>query len=167
MKYIIDGNNLAGKLEILYDDNWQQELIELLKDHFSSASKQVILVFDSVDPMGDKYQTGNITVIHAPKDGYYQSADDKIKELIETRTHESEKTTIVTDDIEIRKSIEESEAGEIYLQLSSELAQKLEWSKNKEEESGEIDNKTGLGDDEVDEVNKELLEQFKRKKKDK
>lgn len=166
MFYVIDGNNLAGKMELLYKDDWQQELIELLENYFANTRKEIILVFDSADPMGDKYRLKGITIIHAPKDEYYQSADDKIKELIQnhlTRVNKSEKMMVVTDDIEIREEVEEGKnKGDkgIFSELSSELARKLGQFESKEGKGGKIDNKTGLGDDEVDKINEELRKKW-------
>ena len=81
MIYVIDANNLAGKLNILDDENFDKKLISNIKKYFFNKNNSVYLVFDSNDPMGDKYKEDNIAVIYTPRDNYYKGADDKIIEL--------------------------------------------------------------------------------------
>ena len=103
MRYVIDGNNLAGKMDLLKEKEWQKELIYTLREYFAHSKKEIILVFDSNDPWGDKYPLSPLTVIHAPRDQYYRSADDKILELIEQAEKERE-LVVITDDLEIGRA---------------------------------------------------------------
>ncbi|RLC38288.1 hypothetical protein DRH27_02655, partial [Candidatus Falkowbacteria bacterium] len=63
MLYIIDANNLAGKLKMLGEENFDKKLRDLIKEYFKKKKSLVILVFDSSDPMGDKITDGNITLV--------------------------------------------------------------------------------------------------------
>lgn len=83
MLYIIDGNNLAGALNLLGRRDFDQELISLISSHFQLKLIDVFLVFDSVLQMGDKRQFGNVQVVYAPRDEFYEDADAKIVEIIE------------------------------------------------------------------------------------
>ena len=103
MRYIIDANNLAGQLGILKEDEFAQKLIVLIKQWLGEKKRQVFLVFDSADPMGDKQVFGNLTVIYTPKDNYYKSADDKIIELADR--NESNSLCVVTDDRGLIKEV--------------------------------------------------------------
>lgn len=164
MMYIIDGNNLAGKLDLLRDESCNQKVIDRLSQYFGNTKKEVVLVFDSVDPLGDKYTVNNLTVIYSPRDGHYVSADDKIMELIDNNRHRE--VTVVSDDIEIRKKVEELNSkgyNNLNNKKASDLAFDIEDHKIRQENKN-IDKRRGLSDDEVDEMNEELLEQFKQKK---
>jgi len=114
MQYIIDANNLAGKLKMLGEKNFDKKLRDLIREYYKEKKSRVILVFDSSDPMGDKITDGNITLVYTPKDRYYNGADDKIIELIERElsVERSELNslggtiTVVTDDRDLIKRIE-------------------------------------------------------------
>jgi predicted RNA-binding protein with PIN domain len=171
MKYIVDANNVAGKLKMLGEKHFDKKLIELIKLYNTRKAKKVILVFDGDDPMGDRVTIDqNITVIYSPKDGYYQSADDKIVEMVE-RVAETEslkfdtfqeQVTIVTDDIGLRKRLEklEEETGQkIYLKRATELAEEF---KNITKEQPIEDGKRGLDDDAMDKINDDLLREWQK-----
>ena len=55
MIYLIDANNLAGKLGILKNENFDKLLIKIIRHWPASRKNKIFLVFDSADPMGDKY----------------------------------------------------------------------------------------------------------------
>lgn len=121
MPYLIDANNLAhalfragqaGKLELLEEENFDQRLIEIIKKWISRYSrdnkkKRVTLVFEGTDTMGDKIIEENLTIIRAPRDDYYKSADDKIIELIENED-KPEQLVVISDDREILQAAEEA-----------------------------------------------------------
>lgn len=109
MNYIIDANNLAGKLGLLDQNDFDKKLIEILRLYFFRKEIRIILVFDSHDPMGDKFIIDNIEVIYTPSDNYYKSADDKIAEIIRQKPKQM---IIVTDDIELVERIEKVEREE-------------------------------------------------------
>jgi len=109
--------------------------------------------------MGDKLVDGNMTVIYTPKDNYYRSADDKIIEIALINRKES--IRVITDDIEIREKIEKINLDEnldIELERASDFAMRLKKYVEKEDE---IDNKEGISDDEVNDINNELLDIWK------
>ena len=153
-------------MDLLEDKERNQKVIESLSEYFQSSRKQIWLVFDSVDPMGDKYTQYGMTVIFSPRDGYYSSADDKIMELIDNDL--GQEMTVVSDDIEIRKKVEELNYkgyNTLNTKKASELASEIEDNKTRQE-NGDIDKGVNLSKDELDEINEELLKKFKRKKGD-
>ncbi len=81
MNYIIDANNLAGKLDLLNEDDFDQKLIKIIQNYLGDKQKIIVLVFDSLDPLGDKLDLGNLQVIYSARDNYNKSADDKILEI--------------------------------------------------------------------------------------
>lgn len=168
MRYIIDANNLAGQLDILDEENFDLKLIELIKQWLGDFKHQVFLVFDSLDPMGDKQVLGNLTVIYAPRDNYYQSADDKIIELAEdigaipsnkAGKHGSP-LQVITNDRDLIKAVKktsEQNGRNVKFTSTADLAQKLKTNINKVDDSHE-DGQRGLSDSQVRQINKELEE---------
>jgi len=152
---IIDANNLAGKLNLLKEESFDEKLIGLLGRYKKS---KYILVFDGRDIMGDKYARGNLTVIYTPKDKFYRSADDKIVELARIYLNSGEGAKIITDDLEIIAKVEKiinDSGGKIVLEKASLFAQKLNsYLENKRD--GEK-----LADDEIDDINQDLLKVWK------
>jgi predicted RNA-binding protein with PIN domain len=164
MIYLIDGNNLAGKLDFLGDEDCNRNLEEALALYFADTKKKIIVVFDSLDPLGDKYTKNNLQIIYSPRDGYYSSADDKIMEIIEQKYGQD--MVVISDDIEIREKAEEfNQRG--YNNLNSQKATDFAFDIKKrqaEQENKKIDNNKGLSDDEIKEINREMLEKFRKKK---
>lgn len=152
---IIDANNLAGKLNLLKEEAFDEKLIKLISQYKKS---KYILVFDGRDRLGDKYEKGNITVIYTPKDEFYKSADDKIVELARKYLNSGEGAKIVTDDLEIIGKVEKiinDSGGKINLEKATEFAKKLNsYFANKREEKI-------LADDEIDDINQNLLKVWK------
>jgi len=152
---IIDANNLAGKLDLLKEEAFDEKLIKLIGQYKKS---KYILVFDGRDRMGDKYEKGNITVIYTPKDSFYKSADDKIVELARIYLNSGEGAKIITDDLEIISKVEKivnDSGGKISLEKASMFAQKLNsYLENRREENK-------LADDEIDDINQDLLKAWK------
>jgi len=100
MPYLVDANNLAGKLNLLNKKDFDQKLITVIKRFIDRTNKKIILVFEGIDPMGDKLARGNLTIIFSPRDDYYKSADDKIIEIINNET-KPEQLVVISDDREI------------------------------------------------------------------
>ncbi|MCD4761361.1 NYN domain-containing protein [bacterium] len=164
MTYIIDANNLAGKLKILGEVNFDKKLIRIIKDYNQGKGRQIMLVFDGYDSMGDKIVINEkFTVIYSPRDRYCSSADDKICELVE-RIGGSDKNfpgnneyVIVTEDNELINRIEkikEQTKQSIKTEATLKFIERLR--KRWEEEEKELENR-GLEDRQVNKINKELL----------
>lgn len=163
MIYIIDANNLAGKLKILGKDNFDKKLIETIREFNKGKDRQIILVFDGLDPMGDKITINDkFTVIYSPQDRYCSSADDKICELVERIGKDDENLpnnneyVVVTEDNELINRIEkirERIKQRIKTEASSRFIERLH---KRCEEEKEPKNR-GLEDKQVNKINKELL----------
>ncbi len=149
MPYLIDGNNLAGKLRLLGQPNFDQELILIIKDFLIEKNKKAILIFDSNDPLGDRYTEDNLTVIYTPRDAVYENADDKIIELMK-----NEKTpqdwVVISDDLSI---IDEAGKLDIEVVLARDFAQKLI-------PNIEIEDEDELSEFEQGEITDELLDEW-------
>lgn len=107
MIYYIDANNIAGKMGILGEKNFDQKLISLVKGFFSNTNHRVRLVFDGFDAMGDAYGDSRIKVYYAPKDAVNPNgADDKIINLLVNDCQDDEMKgqviCLVTDDIDLK-----------------------------------------------------------------
>lgn len=83
MAYLIDGNNLAGRLGILDEQGFDTKLVHMISEFCEEADEEATLVFDSADILGDRFTEGPVTVIYTPRDAIYENADDKIVELME------------------------------------------------------------------------------------
>lgn len=155
MIIIIDANNLAGKLNLLKEKDFDEKLIRLMAKY---KKKKYILVFDGRDSTGDKYQRENITVIYTPKDSYYKSADDKIIELAKENINNGEGAKVITDDLEIINKVIEiinESGGKIEMEKAAEFAKKInDYLENKKQE----EDFTG---EERDDINEELLKIWK------
>lgn len=156
MKYIIDANNLAGKLGILGEKGFDKLLIEEIKKLNRKKSRKYVLVFDSLDPMGDKYMDEGVVVIYTPRDDFYIGADDKVMELLSSRDDDF---VLITDDLELIKRVEQMEIREDFVVTkirASDFAKRIFCDDN-----FETDKKFLLEKDEVDEINTELLGYWK------
>jgi len=149
MPYLIDANNLAGKLHLLSETDWDQELIDIVKDYFIAREQKAILVFDSNDPLGDRYTDGNITVIYTPRDVLYNNADDKIIELMKNEKR-PEDWIVVSDDLNI---IHEAGKLDIEVILARDFAKKIV-------PSVEVDDEDELSEREEDEITDELSNEW-------
>ena len=161
MMYIIDANNLAGKLEILFHENFDTEMIGIMKEFFLGKKMKIVLVFDSNEPMGDKIIDDNIEIIYTPRDNYYNCADDKILEIAINEINSgvgNNQISVVTDDIDLREAVQKAADKKDYsinLIRSTDFALKIINKKNKEEYF--LENDRGLDDDEEDRITKDLL----------
>jgi len=166
MIYIIDANNLAGKLKMLGHEDFDMELLFMLEEYNRERQKRFILVFDGQELMGDKREYGKITLVRSPKDKYFESADDMVVELVKVNlgllhmpTEPGEQVTVITDDIGLRKRVEkimEQYGKKLFLMRVTEFADKLLTSKTEEE-------KEDLSEDEMDKISRDLLAQWKDK----
>jgi len=150
MPYLIDANNLAGKLKILNNPGFDQELISLAKTYLTPRGKKAILVFDSNDPLGDRYTEDNITVIYTPRDAVYENADDKIIELMENEKR-PEDWVVVSDDMRI---IDEAQRYDIEVMLASDFAKKLMPEADFDDDDEEFNGEN------VEALNSELLDEW-------
>ncbi len=149
MPYLIDGNNLAGKLHLLGQLNFDQELIIIIKDFLSLKDKKAILVFDSNDPLGDRYTEDNLTVIYTPRDAVYANADDKIIELMENEKKPQD-WIVVSDDMKI---IDAAQKLDIDIILATEFAKKLV-------PGIEVEDEDELSESEQNEITDELMDEW-------
>lgn len=164
MIYIIDANNLAGKLGILFQDSFDKEMIGIMKDYFVGKKMKIFLVFDSNEPMGDKIIDDNVEIIYTPRDNFYNSADDKILEIAINEINSgagNNQITVVTDDIDLRESVQEAADKKDYsinLIRSTDFAFKI-LSKKRQEEYV-LEDERGLGADGEEEITKEMMKRW-------
>lgn len=149
MPYLIDANNLAGKLRLLNQPGWDQNLISEIKSYFNERGQKAILVFDSKDPLGDRYTDGQITVIYTPQDAIYENADDKIIELMKNEKSPQD-WIIVTDDMHI---IDEANKLDIEVFLARDFAKKLM-------PAAEVEDEEEFLESEQEEIIDELIEEW-------
>lgn len=155
MLHLIDANNLAGKLDLRGEENFDRLLIDLIKKYNQEKHRQICLVFDSTDPMGDKFTEDAVTIIYTPKDNYYKNADDKIIEIVLKNKKKS--IRVITDDIEIKNKIEKLNLDEnlkIELEQAGDFAEKI---KRQTEDKNKINSQDIISDDEKEKLNDELL----------
>lgn len=164
MIYIIDANNLAGKLGILFQDSFDKEMIGIMKDYFVGKKMKIVLVFDSNEPMGDKIIDDNVEIIYTPRDNYYNSADDKILEIAINEINSwagNNQITVVTDDIDLRESVQEAADKKDYsinLIRSTDFAFKILNKKRQEEYV--LKDERGLDAEDEDRITKDLLKRW-------
>lgn len=156
MIHVIDANNLAGKLDLLKQKDFDRQLTEIVKEFYAEKKIQVFLVFDSLDPMGDKIRSGYLTIVYTPRDSHYSSADDMIIELVEATT--KRQVRVITDDLEIIEKVEEIGEGsdkDIQILKATKFAKQLEFGIER--------NEIEKGDYEDEELNEELLKAWQAK----
>jgi hypothetical protein len=163
MIYIIDANNLAGKMGMLGKENFSEELSAIIKSYKPEKNHLYFLVFDSNEMMGDQYRLNDkVSLIFAPRDGYYKDADDKIVELAEKFAplkSEHGKVVIVSDDLEIKEKVDNLNKEKnlsLKFESTSDFYQKLKFYFQKS-----IDKDDELSEDEEDEINKEFMNFWK------
>lgn len=166
MIYIIDANNLAGQMKILFEDDFDKKLIQIVKEYFFNKKMKISLVFDSNEPMGDKYLDNNIEVIYTPRDNYYQSADDKVLELVSREIDNgvgNNQITVVTDDLDLSELVEKSAKKRNYSLViikARDFAKKIQRKINTSDdaqEKKELDYQSG------EKITKELFKLWKDK----
>jgi hypothetical protein len=72
---------------------------------------KVCLVFDGHDSLGDKSGHGLLTIVYSPKDKYYQSADDKIVEILSRVSRRENDLILITSDRELTRRAQKSLAN--------------------------------------------------------
>ncbi|OGF25631.1 hypothetical protein A2227_00265 [Candidatus Falkowbacteria bacterium RIFOXYA2_FULL_47_19] len=172
MHFIIDANNLAGKLKMLGQDDFDRKLIDMIREFNRDRGVNITLVFDGTDKMGDKILIDhNLTVIYSPKDDFYRSADDKIVEMVRGSFISGDFAgaergiVVVTDDNLLRQRLEAA-AGEtrygVRLERSTDWAERIIRKKEKIDEADNDDkNKGGLSDGEIYGLNEKLKKIWK------
>jgi hypothetical protein len=158
MIHIIDANNLAGKLGLLKKNNFDREIIEILKVYYFKKKIKVFLVFDGVDFMGNKFDEGFLTIFYTPRDNFYKSADDKIIEIVENLRYRDELSSqpvkdeiiVITDDLDI---IEKLKNANVNFIKATDFAGNI---KDIITEDDNIDDKH-LSDEEIKKIDRELI----------
>ncbi len=153
MRYIIDANNLAGRLELLDEEDFDKILIEEIKKLNKKKRREYFLVFDSSDPMGDKYIDEGVVVIYTPKDSFYKNADDKIVELVKKHVNDS---VLVTDDLGLIGRIEKIEVKQDVKITKIKTIDFLEEIVLKNFSS--YSEKEKLSNEEINDINKEMFD---------
>ena len=157
MIYLIDANNLAGKMGILREQDFDKTLINIVRNFFKADNNQIFLVFDSIDPLGDRFDDDGVEVIYAPKNEVYNEADEKVIEI--AKSLKDKEFTLITDDAEIIKEVKKFSKS-VILKSSLDTAARIE-KKQRREEFEREDEKIDSGIDE-DGLARELLQEWKR-----
>jgi hypothetical protein len=183
MNFIIDAKNLAGKLGILGEKDFDRHLIAIIRTWLGQKKKTVVLVFDSLDPMGDRESDGYLEIIYSPRDGYQRTADEKIIDIFSQwslwersqtgsaytlniiGSLQKDDLSFVSDDIDLRQRVKVITAGlreKIKLLSCEEFIAFLE---GKEIDSSIEDSEDrGLDSEETAAINSELLALWKKSK---
>ena len=144
---------------LLEEDNFDWLLINIIKDYFKG--KEVILIFDGLDSLGDKIIKGKLTVIYTPKDEYYNSADDKILEIAENLIKKDE-IKIISDDRQLKEKlgkISQDNYKSFFFESAGDLAEKIKLKEAKRK--SQFDESDELSQDEQEEINNDLLKIWK------
>jgi predicted RNA-binding protein with PIN domain len=157
MIHVIDGNNLAGKLKILSQKNFDKSLVIRLKDYYQRKKINVYLVFDGRDSLGDRSEQGYLTIIFSPQDRYYESADDKIVEIVGNLSASTkDDITLITSDRELISRAQNKakrQGKKLILTSSDKFAEKLI-----QEPIAAKNSKDELDSSAVEKINQELLD---------
>jgi hypothetical protein len=160
MPYLIDANNLAGKMGILKEKDFDRRLVQVLCGYLTIKNRKMILVFDGIGSMKNLPGDRRLEIIYAG-DYSYGSADEKILDMIRFGQID-QSHIIITDDLGIIQELERImiNKGDYKVIRSSDFAKEIARTLNKDL-SEEEDNKEELGPREVKEINEELLELWK------
>ncbi len=111
MPYLIDGNNLSYALARLSKNdnfipekncNFASDLVNVLEEFNQKKKRKIFLVLDSPDGFMDQYEYNLIKVIYVPRNEIYNSADDKIIEILSnSKSKRDYSFTLVSDDQEL------------------------------------------------------------------
>lgn len=163
MFYIIDGNNLAGKIGLLGQVDFDKMLASRLRDFFGLKRHKVILVFDSNDFMGDRSAEGNIEIIYTPRDGFYKNADDKVLEVVINFLADEdfkEEVCVVTDDLDLQEKVRlaiayHAKKRRVKIEQSTDFAARMKAAADFEAQKGLSDKSPA--EEESSDLNAELL----------
>lgn len=152
MTFIIDANNLAGKLGLLETADFDKILISEIEKNFAHKQIRIFLIFDSADPYGDKYNLNLLTVIHAPAMREFGGgADNKI---IEVARQTKDEGFVISDDIDLKNKIDSLEIKKIKTVKTDYIINRMNRLKSDED-------KIELDKNEADNIMKELLKKWK------
>lgn len=156
MHYVIDANNLAGRLQLLDKQDFDKQLILIIKNFFVAKKHRIDLVFDGRDNMGDKFKDENVNIIYTPRDSYYIGADDKIVELVNGDLEGLEHgfVFVVTDDLELIERVKKV-SDKIQILRVSEFALQIKIQSEIE------DVEESLSAEEEDEITREMMRIWK------
>ena len=116
-----------------YQD-FDKMLLVRLKDFFGNKQNKVILIFDSNDLMGDRYNDGLIEIVYTPRDDFYRNADDKVLETVRvflSNEQFNDEIMVITDDLDLSGKVNNSIAyhskkGRVKIERSTDFASKIE-----------------------------------------
>jgi len=159
MYFLIDGNNLAGELNLLDEKDFDEIVTDLIRDFIDESKKKAILVFDGNSQMGESFSENGLQIYYSANDSRYQSADDKIVDLAQ-ELDPDEGITLVTSDNEIRIEIEalnreQDRRNDIQLLRCNEFKHSLIKDEDIEEEEDD-----SLSEKEIENINNELMEEW-------
>jgi len=133
-KYIIDGNNLIGKIKLLSnlqkkDKQASREKLEHLVDrYFANKKIEVILNFDGF--ANQKINTSKLKLFYSDN----RSADEKIKKQIETETNKRN-IIVISSDNNVREFAKVCGCEVI---LSEDFGKEITKSQNVDDEESRI-----------------------------
>jgi len=133
-KYIIDGNNLIGKIKLLSnlqkkDKQASREKLEHLVDrYFANKKIEVILNFDGF--ANQKINTSKLKLFYSDN----RSADEKIKKQIETETNKRN-IIVISSDNNVREFAKVCGCEVI---LSEDFGKEITKSQNADDEESRI-----------------------------
>jgi len=148
-------------MKMLGEENFDKILIDKILKYNQGKKRKIVLVFDSRDPMGDKITVNSeVSVVYAPHDKFYKSADDKICELLEnvgtafSGLKENDEYKVISEDNDLINrvnKISERINKKIDILKSSKFANQINFKEKKE------DNDDELAKDKEEKINEELM----------
>jgi hypothetical protein len=161
--YLIDGNNLAGALGMLGQNDCNQKLIRVLSGFLGGGQKKATIIFDGYGPGCAPHSRGGIRIEYASDSANWrESADDKIVFILR-RVNRGMAITVITDDRELRDRVlrsAEEQDRKVEIISASEFAKRIH-ERNLPAESS-IDDKGSLSENEIRELNEELLTSWQK-----
>lgn len=161
MPYLIDANNLAGKLGILKEKDFDRKLVQILCEYLVHKNRKMVLVFDGIGFMKNRPGDRRLEIIYAGDHGY-RSADDKILDMIRFgRVDPSH--IVITDDLGIKQELEHLAIKKSDYKVigSGDFAKEITRTLDEELAEEEEDDKKDLGPKDKKNINKELWDLWK------
>jgi predicted RNA-binding protein with PIN domain len=156
MPYLIDANNLAGKLNILGEKDFDQKLASILSHYLNLRHKKIILVFDGFGTVRENYHE-RLKVYYAGENYSGRSADEAIIELV-MRSKAPQDNIIVSDDLEIREEIGRiARLRGVKIKIAGAKHFAAELFRVVEGAEQDVDNEDELSDDKKKEITDELM----------